>query len=130
MADAVALEADLDARVVECFGGAFGSLRRDDLVVGATADEGRRADSGVDVVFGGEIAVQRDDPPVGAGRSTSAERLVMVPWLILPAVILSIFLGDIRVDTVQNHVFRTGPLHVVTAGSMKPSRLTRSGLRS
>ena len=84
--DAVALEADLGARVVERSGGALGPLRRDDLVVGATADEGRRASSGVDVVFGGfaastslclrrnalvvlggEVAVQRDDPAVGVG---------------------------------------------------------------
>jgi hypothetical protein len=36
----------------------------------------------------------------------------MAPWLILPAVILSRFLGDIRMDTVQNPVFRMELLHV------------------
>ena len=69
MADAVALEADLGARVVECFGGALGPLRRDDLVVSATADERRRAGSGVTVVgvLGDEVAVQRHDPAVCVG---------------------------------------------------------------
>jgi len=38
--------------------------------------------------------------------------------LILPAVIPSRFLGDIRLDTVQNPVSRTGPFHVGTAGSI------------
>ena len=60
VADAVALEADLGARLLEQFGGALGPLRQDDLVVGATADERRRAGSGVNVVgvLGGEVAVQ------------------------------------------------------------------------
>jgi len=42
-----------------------------------------------------------------------------VTELILPAVILSRFLGDIRLDTVQNPISRTGLFHVVTAGSIK-----------
>jgi hypothetical protein len=85
VADAAALEADLDARIVERFGGALGPLRRNDLVAGATADEGRCAGSAdvvfggfaasaslrlrrnALVVFGGEVAVQRDDPAVGVG---------------------------------------------------------------
>ena len=39
--------------------------------------------------------------------------------MILPAVILSGFLGDIRLDIVRNPISRTGPVHVVTAGSMR-----------
>ena len=41
--------------------------------------------------------------------------------MILPAVILLVFFDDIRLDTVQNRISRTGPLHVVTAGSMRKS---------
>ena len=42
-----------------------------------------------------------------------------VTALILPAVTLPGFLGDIRLDTVQNPISRTGLFHVVTAGSIK-----------
>ena len=48
----------------------------------------------------------------------------------LPAVILSRFLGDIRLNTVQNPTFRTGPLHAVIIGSITAaiSVVVRCGL--
>ena len=86
VADGVLLEAHLGASLLQQVGRALGSLRWDDLVVGATADEDRLAGGGVNVVFGGfaastslrlrrnalvvlggEVAVQRDDPAVGVG---------------------------------------------------------------
>jgi len=55
---------------------------------------------------------RRDRANTERSRGSASQRL------ILPAVILSRFLSDIRLDTVQNPVSRTGPFHVVTAGSM------------
>ena len=69
------------------------------------------------------MSTRRGGRPTAAGTHDGSDRTPTrirqpVGHLILPAVILSRFLGDIRVDTVQNLVFRTGPLHVVTAGSI------------
>ena len=65
----------------------------------------------------------------GADRPAPCESYIGVPTasatssggsFVLPAVILSRFRGDIRLNTVQNTIFRTGLRHVITAGSVSP----------